>query len=256
MIWLDPHDEHVRAGVVDGRYGGMPGTERALPPPVGDEVDVIIDSLRAASNTLTGLTAYAVHPSGYAVDEFAVSGQVRILAPNYRPVREVMSLERLTGDGPVTWTPPRPWTVSADVIAFHHAGVAYSRGPLGDAYAFACGGGDESARLRVRYRFGSTVDVPARAAVLKLAHEFYLAATNDPACALPERTSTVNREGISYTLIDPQTYLNEGRTGVPEVDLWIKGVNPQQARRMAGVWTAESPPAVNVSIEEPWTVTA
>lgn len=253
MIWLDPHDEDVRAGVVDGRYGARPGTAEALPETV-DGIDLITLSLRRASSVLTGLTGYAVHPSGYAVDEFAVSTTLRTLLPNYRPIREVMSLERVTADGPVSWAPSRPWLVSADVVTFPAATTARGIRGAREAWTFLCSAAEEGGRLRLRYRFGSTITEAARAAVLKLGHEFYLAATNDPECQLPERTSTVNREGVSYTLIDPQSYLNEGRTGVPEVDMWIKAVNPQQARRPAGVWSPESPPAVNVSVEEPWAV--
>jgi hypothetical protein len=118
---------------------------------------------------------------------------------------------------------------------------------------------DESNRvdyLRLTYEFGSTVTEAARRAVIQFAHELWLEANPDQGeCALPDRTTSVNREGLSYTIIDPQEYLTHGGVGLPTVDLWISSVNPgtadrfpSRALRPSGVWTPNSPPPVSTRI--------
>lgn len=38
-------------------------------------------------------------------------------------------------------------------------------------------------------------------------------------CALPQRVTSVSREGVNYTILDSQKFIDEGRTGVYQVDL-------------------------------------
>lgn len=65
-------------------------------------------------------------------------------------------------------------------------------------------------------------------------------------CGLPDRVTTVNREGVTYTILDPQRFIAEGRTGIYLVDLAVEadkrgrtlppgGFNPARAgtRRVA-----------------------
>lgn len=40
-------------------------------------------------------------------------------------------------------------------------------------------------------------------------------------CELPERVTTITRENVTYTVIDSQRFLEEGRTGIYEVDLML-----------------------------------
>jgi hypothetical protein len=108
---------------------------------------------------------------------------------------------------------------------------------------------DQEERIRLSYRFGTTVTAAAKRAVIQLAHELWLEAHPELGeCQLPQRTSSVNREGIAYTIFDPQEYLSQGRTGLPSVDLWISSVNPVRAYRPAGVYTPDAPPGVNVRV--------
>lgn len=41
-------------------------------------------------------------------------------------------------------------------------------------------------------------------------------------CTLPERVTTVVREGVTYTIMDSMKMIDEGRTGLFLVDLWLK----------------------------------
>lgn len=58
-------------------------------------------------------------------------------------------------------------------------------------------------------------------------------------CDLPARVTNVVRQGISMTLLDPQDFLTEGRTGMYEIDLFIAAVNPHGLSRRATAWSPE-----------------
>lgn len=85
---------------------------------------------------------------------------------------------------------------------------------------------DQMGAFAVEYWRGTPVPPGGVLAVSKLACELYKACVKDSSCALPARVQEVNREGISYTMIDPMTLIGEGRTGLTEVDMWIAAVNP------------------------------
>lgn len=76
-------------------------------------------------------------------------------------------------------------------------------------------------------------DVPemgARAAA-ELACELAKACT--PAageCRLPKRVTNLIRQGVSMTLLDPQDFLDRGRTGLYFPDLFLAAVNPEGLR--------------------------
>jgi hypothetical protein len=59
-------------------------------------------------------------------------------------------------------------------------------------------------------------------------------------CALPQRVSSLSRQGVSITMLDPMDFLDEGKTGIYVVDLFLKTVNPRKQRRPSGVWRADS----------------
>lgn len=62
--------------------------------------------------------------------------------------------------------------------------------------------------------------------VALLAAEF-LAACRGGKCKLPRRVRSVSRQGVTYDMVDPTDIYREGRTGIPEVDLWLSSVNPR-----------------------------
>lgn len=62
---------------------------------------------------------------------------------------------------------------------------------------------------------------------------------NGQDCALPKRVTTVTREGVTMALLDPQTFIQEGRTGLPNVDMWLHSVNPEKLSRRGRVWSPD-----------------
>jgi hypothetical protein len=79
--------------------------------------------------------------------------------------------------------------------------------------------------LVVDYTYGAELDPYGQLAVAALACEM-LKAKKGKACKLPERVTSVTRQGVSYVLLDPMSFLKEGRTGVYLFDSWITNVNP------------------------------
>jgi len=242
MIWLDANSPAVRAAVVSGVWGRAPHSEHAHPVlEEPDDIDIITASLQVASDILTPLTAYRIHPAGIAVEDFTATSRAHRLTPNYTPIRRVVSLERVLEDSIEAVT--ETWQLQNNHVKFDTRVL----GPLG----LICGQARQQERLRLTYQFGSTITGSARRAVLWLAHQFWLEADGCEDCGecqLPGRTTAVQREGLSYTLLDPQDYLRDGKTGVPTVDLWISSVNPKRALRPSAVHTPDAPPPENVSI--------
>jgi hypothetical protein len=76
-----------------------------------------------------------------------------------------------------------------------------------------------------------------------MALEFAKLWAGDDDCALPQRITSVSRQGISYTILDNQEFIDELRTGLYAVDLFLKTTNPDNARRKAKVFTPDVPRA-------------
>lgn len=92
--------------------------------------------------------------------------------------------------------------------------------------------------LVVTYTHGSPPPIAGRRAAIRLANELIMAETGDSMCALPDSVTSISRQGISYTLLDPQVYIEKGRTGVYEIDMFIYAANPRGALKKPGVYLA------------------
>ena len=62
-------------------------------------------------------------------------------------------------------------------------------------------------------------------------------------CSLPERVTSVSRQGMSWTLLDPQDFLESGRTGIYEIDLMLASLNPARALARPRVFSPDLPRA-------------
>ncbi len=59
---------------------------------------------------------------------------------------------------------------------------------------------------------------------------------NADQCRLPKRATSVTREGVTVVL-SPSDFLDDrGHTGLFEVDIFLRAVNPERIRRGASVW--------------------
>lgn len=85
-----------------------------------------------------------------------------------------------------------------------------------------CGGADGSV-VRVHYKTGNNLPPGADRAAFRLAEE-YVKAASGAACALPERITSITRQGASWTILDPQDFLSDGLTGIGPIDQWLAQV--------------------------------
>lgn len=95
--------------------------------------------------------------------------------------------------------------------------------------------------LEVTYSAGSLVPEAGLRAARVLGDELLKARTSPGSCQLPDRVTSVARQGVSYTILDSQDFLEQGRTGLYEVDLFLRAANPDKARKRAKVFSPDLP---------------
>jgi hypothetical protein len=105
--------------------------------------------------------------------------------------------------------------------------------------------------VEVSYTYGSPPPSAGRAAARLLATELIKMYEGDETCALPQRVTTVARQGVSYTILDSQDFIDELRTGLYAVDLFLKASNPDRARARARVYSVDIPRARRTVAEPP-----
>lgn len=97
--------------------------------------------------------------------------------------------------------------------------------------------------LEVTYTYGTGIPGGGRLAAKLLAQEFVKSWSGDDECRLPDRVTNVSRQGVSFTVLDKQDFLDDLRTGILEVDLFLRAVNPDRARKKARVFSPDLPKA-------------
>lgn len=96
--------------------------------------------------------------------------------------------------------------------------------------------------LTVSYTYGSAIPAAGKNAAIRLANELILAHNDDPQSALPQRIVTqISRQGETMTILDPLNFLQVGRTGVYEIDLFLAAVNPNKAKKKSKVFSVDKP---------------
>lgn len=224
-MWVDPEDpavySYITTGVADPE--ATVGTDLA--------VQLVLSS---AEQVLAGLTSGRVHPAGTATEDFRATPFVHRLSVGKRPLLTVESIVVVEADeDPVDISTV---TVSGSNIYFPAVLQRFLPSSCRGLAGFT---------TRVEYTFGSTLTAAAKQALLDFARQLFLALNQDDDCQLPERVTNINREGVSYSIIDPQTFLDKDQVGLSRVDLWISSVNPSKSRRYAGVYTPDSPIGTN-----------
>jgi hypothetical protein len=95
--------------------------------------------------------------------------------------------------------------------------------------------------LEITYSYGTYAPTMGRMAARTLAIEFVKLFEGSDDCALPQRVTSIARQGVSYTLLDNQDFIEEMRTGIYMVDLFLKSTNPDKARAKARVFSVDVP---------------
>lgn len=99
----------------------------------------------------------------------------------------------------------------------------------------------EAGTFSVTYGLGIPVPAAGLYAAELYACELLKACTDGP-CRLPRRVTSITRQGVTWSLLDPMEFLDNGLTGLYEVDAWLKAVNPAGLSRGARVYSVDRRP--------------
>jgi hypothetical protein len=143
-----------------------------------------------------------------------------------RPVRELVSMRRMDGD---------PVDVSLYAV-YDHAFIAPVSGGCCDPCFDPC-------CLEVTYTWGTPPPPMGRLAAIELANEFVKSVECPDQCTLPERITSISRQGVNMQVFDSQDFLTDGRMGVYTVDVFLKAVNPYKAQKRPRVFSPDIPAA-------------
>jgi hypothetical protein len=173
-------------------------------------------------------TTTAAVIGGKVINLPAQSEGFRNLRLRHQPVLSVLSVEHL---GRVL--DPSEYTLRNNSYLVRANSLPWVLDPVND--------------LTVSYRHGTPPPAAGRRAALRLANEFILADMGSGACALPERIQSVARQGVSYTIMDPQEFISNGKVGIYEVDLFLAAVNPHKAKKKPKIFSVDRPRGERIS---------
>lgn len=91
----------------------------------------------------------------------------------------------------------------------------------------------------VTLTYGRPVPQILKMAAAELACQFIKACVGSP-CQLPQRISSISRQGVTIGYIDPQEFWKDSRTGIYIVDLAISTLNPHGLTRKPQMYSPDS----------------
>ncbi len=124
-----------------------------------------------------------------------------------------------------TWSVEGDWLYRADGTAWPTQDLT---APLGTPGTWS-----------VTYRQGTPPPAGAGIAVGALAGEFLNSCIDPDKCVLPRRVTQITRQGVTMQMADPQAIINDGSTGLPEVDMWVRAHNPHRLAEPSTVWSPD-----------------
>jgi len=96
----------------------------------------------------------------------------------------------------------------------------------------------ESGTFSVKFTYGEDPPQSGKDAATTMATEFarlYSGAAN----RLPARIQSITRQGVTMTIIDPMQFLDDGLTGLYDVDLFIRQYNRGKQVVPATIWSPD-----------------
>jgi len=98
---------------------------------------------------------------------------------------------------------------------------------------------DAVGAFAVTYQPGEELPAAGSLAAGRLACEFAKACVGAGDCQLPGQLQSLSRNGVQVEMVDPVSFLEEGLTGVADVDLWIRSVNPARLASRPRVYSPD-----------------
>jgi hypothetical protein len=98
--------------------------------------------------------------------------------------------------------------------------------------------GDQPGAWEVAYTWGADPPEGGKTAAAILACELWRATPASGqagTCRLPKRVTTLSRQGVQLTMLDPMSMFPDGLTGIPEIDLWLSAQRYGLAHRPSTV---------------------
>jgi hypothetical protein len=99
----------------------------------------------------------------------------------------------------------------------------------------------EPGTFAVTYTPGEALPTSGAIAAGKLAGEF-IKSCQGAECSLPQQVASLSRNGVEVQMVDPTEFLADGLTGVADVDLWIRAVNPARKSQRSRVYSPDLSP--------------
>lgn len=99
----------------------------------------------------------------------------------------------------------------------------------------------EVGTFSVTVTYGREVPFLVSQATAELACQFLKACVGAP-CQLPQRISSISRQGVTVGFLDTMSFLEKGRTGIYLVDLAINTFNPYRLLKNASVYSIDAHP--------------
>lgn len=100
---------------------------------------------------------------------------------------------------------------------------------------------NEKYDIAITYDYGVAPPPAGIEAVIQLANQFIWAETDNSLCTLPERVTTISRQNVTIGVLDPQDFLENGRTGILAVDLFLKASNATKSQRKTKIYSVDKP---------------
>lgn len=95
--------------------------------------------------------------------------------------------------------------------------------------------------FQVKYTHGVAPPPDGKFAAMEMACQLTLFWKGSDDCDLPEHVRQITRQGVQYMVIDPQTFLAQGRTGLFWVDLFLVAHNPEGLQEEATIVSPDIP---------------
>lgn len=92
----------------------------------------------------------------------------------------------------------------------------------------------------ITYQPGELLPLAGQIAAGELACEFAKSCVGAD-CVLPQQLQSLSRNGVEVQVMDPTALLDQGLTGLANVDLWVRAVNPYRKAQRSRVYSTDVP---------------
>lgn len=185
----------------------------AVPPEALDEEEELwLAALGRAGEQATwilrSLLNAKVHPAESWIEDYRLHGRTVVLRQG--PIDSIVKVQSYDPCGAAATADLTDWCwVGDNSVTFGTSG-AYS------STLCSC----RNDVVRIAFTTKDNLPPGALVNVTWLAGEHLKAATGQ-ACSLPERITSITRQGVSWTMLDPMQFLDTGLTGVGRLDSWL-----------------------------------